>query len=162
MTNSQPFQTDKRRTSPGALFGLAENGMKARIKARIKDLFYSPYGGLEAIVENFALWWGFWVLSPWWSTYDSSPTFAILSGVLPSWVAGGLPMAAAIVLLIVRIKGKQWSAVKHAALFFLIGYFLFIGLIFGIANIQSTAWLTYISISFIYLFILFAVTGRNQ
>lgn len=115
----QLLQIDNKRTRPGALFSFAD---------KTRKWLSSPFGVLEMILGIFLLLWGFWILSPWWSSYGSTPSWRVLALISPAWLTGGLPILAALLLLVAQYT--RWYKLHHIVLFFLVGYFLFTAIFF--------------------------------
>lgn len=108
----------------------------------------TTHGPAELIAASFAFWWGFWIVSPGWTTFGTSPTFRMMALVASEVTWGLLPMVAGVVLGYGSLCG--WAVGKQAVLLFLVAYFVFVSVVFGFANIGSTALITYLHIALTY------------
>lgn len=119
----------------------------------MKRWLSSTFGILELILGGFLLLFGFWIASPWWSTYNATPAFRTLSVISPAWLTGMLPMLSALLLLFA--KYKKWRKLRNGVLFFLVGYFLFCSILFFVSSPASTAWIVYTTMAMLFAHPLF-------
>lgn len=119
----------------------------------------TTHGPAELIAASFAFWWGFWVASPWWVVFGTSPTYALMGVVAPDFVWGGSLMVAGAALGYSSLR--MFSAAKQMALLFLVGYFVFVACVFGVSNIGSTAPITYLHVAGTYAWLWYTERRRN-
>lgn len=119
----------------------------------------TTHGPAELIAASFALWWGLWVWSPGWAVFGTSPSYAVMAAVAPDVIWGGALMAAGLALgwlsLSFRTHGKQ------LVLLFLMAYFVFVAVVFGVANLGSTAPATYFHVAVTYAWLWWTEKRRN-
>lgn len=92
--------------------------------------------------------WGFWIISPWWSSFSSTPTFSVIRSIdSTGFLWGGASM------LIGCIYGYSWLSRNTSLMtwcLFVSGFFwLIVSLACAFANFASTAGVTYLVISMI-------------
>lgn len=116
-------------------------------------------GVSEGIAASFAFWWGAWVASPFWATFDSTPTFRVMADLAPAWLWGSLPMAAGLLLLRYSIMGNR--TLKQHALLFLVAFFVFVFAVLTLGNPSSTAVPTYLHAAVMYGFMWYADRRRR-
>jgi len=114
---------------------------------------------LETLMVAYLLVWGFWIASPWWTIYDSTPTFRMLSTIAPAWVVGGLPILSAL-LLSIAYRLRLWR-LRWAVLFFLVGFFQFVAVLYFLSNPVSPAWITNTLVAIILGLLLFSPEWAN-
>lgn len=117
----------------------------------------TTHGPAEAIAASFAFWWGWWVASPFWNAFDSTPTFRVMSAVAPGW--GGLAMVSGLLLLRFSLTGN--SAFKQSTLIFLVAFFAFVTFVLAAANYRSTALPVYSHAVFTFAFLWYSERRRN-
>ncbi len=119
----------------------------------------TTHGPAELLAASFAFWWGYWIWSPGWEAFGTSATYTVMGQVAPDVIWGGVLMAAGVALgwlsLTRRIHGKQ------LILLFLMGYFIFVSVVFGFANMGSTAPITYFHVALTYAWLWWTERRRN-
>ncbi len=118
----------------------------------------TTHGPAELLAASFAFWWGLWVWSPGWAMFQTSPTYALMSILAPDFVWGGVLMAAGAGLGWCSLR--QFSAVKQVVLLFLMGYFVFVTVIFAVSNIGATAPVTYLHVALTYAWLWYTERRR--
>jgi hypothetical protein len=118
----------------------------------------SVHGPAELIAASFAFWWGFWITSPWWVVFGTSRTYRVMELVAPDYVWGGALMLAGLVLACSSLQDV--TVAKLPALLFLVAYFVFVSIVFGAANIGSTAPITYLHVAATYAWLWFTARRR--
>jgi hypothetical protein len=118
----------------------------------------TTHGPSELIAASFAFWWGLWIWSPGWVVFGTSRTYRVMEMVAPDIVWGGVLMLAAVLLGWASLR--EISAVKLPVLLFLMAYFMFVTVIFSMANIGSTAPTTYFHVAITFAWLWFTERRR--
>ncbi len=119
----------------------------------------TTHGPSEFIAASFAFWWGLWIASPGWSSFDSTPTYRGMGLVAPDVVWGGVLMVAAVLLAWASLSGLAgW---KQLVLLFLFSYFVFVTVVVGMANISSAAGVAYFHVAVTYAWLWWVDRRRN-
>lgn len=86
--------------------------------------------------------WGVWIASPYWDTFNSTPTFRAMAGLpLPENVQGFLIMCVGLSVLWGIVSGNR--KLRKVSIFWSVLIWAFISAMFIDANYQSTATITY-------------------
>lgn len=66
----------------------------------VKWVVSCDWRGVELILASWAIFWGLWLLAPWWVAFSSSPTFAAMLAIANEEAWGATPVALGLILLI--------------------------------------------------------------
>lgn len=85
--------------------------------------------------------WGFWLLAPWWETFNSSPSFQAMAYVAPEWVWGATVAILGLCQMAAFVGEHRNVRIATA----LGGVFIWssVSLMFGLGNIASTGAIAY-------------------
>lgn len=111
----------------------------------VKWVVACEWRGVELVLASWAIWWGLWLLSPWWVAFSSSPTFAVMHSIGPEEFWGALPVVLGGVLLLGLFRYSY--AARRWALMGLALTWLAFWAALAIGNWKSTATPVYIHLA---------------
>lgn len=89
----------------------------------------------------------------------TSPTYKLMAFLAPDYVWGGVLMVAGVALGWLSLTGRGYA--KQIILLFLVAYFVFVTVIFAVANIGATAPITYFHVALTYAWLWWTERRRN-
>lgn len=101
--------------------------------------------GVELILASWALWWGLWLLAPWWVAFSSSPTFSVMLGIAREEIWGAVPALCGLALLLGSLR--QHREIRRWSLLALSLTWLMLWASLALANWQSTATPVYLHLA---------------
>ncbi len=69
----------------------------------------------EYLLASIALWWGVWLISPFWESFPTTPAFRVMAAIAPEW-AWGVVMLSIGGLLIVGLRRVDYPLRRVALL----------------------------------------------
>lgn len=123
-------------------------------------LFYYDFEPLEFWVSLFSCLWGFWLLNPYFDSFQVSTSFLAMGTLAPEWVWGFAIFLLGLLQIYVLISKYNLDRKRLAFLSMLIWCFISVG--FFISNIQALACVIHPMVAFANGLVYIRLSTRNR